>query len=128
CTVTTPSVDVPMGDHDKSEFSGAGSSTDWVSFDIGLSCDVGARINVRIDATADASAGSQGVMLMIAAGRPAWGYNFITARMMPLSSTVRNGFTGSRYMVTRSCSLRRDITRLQAQSRQVRQTVRRRLR
>ncbi|HCB1501503.1 TPA: fimbrial protein [Klebsiella michiganensis] len=62
CTVTTPSVDVPMGDHDKSEFSGAGSTTDWVSFDIGLTCDIGARINVRIDATADASAGSQGVM------------------------------------------------------------------
>ncbi|WP_097477779.1 fimbrial protein [Escherichia coli] len=68
CTVTTPSVDVPMGDHDKSEFSGAGSSTDWVSFDIGLSCDVGARINVRIDATADASAGSQGVMLIDSGG------------------------------------------------------------
>lgn len=68
CTVTTPPVDVPMGDHDKSEFSGAGSSTDWVSFDIGLSCDVGARINVRIDATADASAGSQGVMLIDSGG------------------------------------------------------------
>ncbi|HBA7704099.1 TPA: type 1 fimbrial protein [Escherichia coli] len=68
CTVTTPSVDVPMGDHDKSEFSSAGSSTDWVSFDIGLSCDVGARINVRIDATADASAGSQGVMLIDSGG------------------------------------------------------------
>ncbi|HEJ7642245.1 TPA: fimbrial protein [Klebsiella oxytoca] len=68
CTVTTPSVDVPMGDHDKSEFSGAGSSTDWVSFDIGLSCDVGARINVRIDAAADASAGSQGVMLIDSGG------------------------------------------------------------
>lgn len=68
CTVTTPSVDIPMGDHDKSEFSGAGSSTDWVSFDIGLSCDVGARINVRIDATADASAGSQGVMLIDSGG------------------------------------------------------------
>lgn len=68
CTVTTPSVDVPMGDHDKSEFSGAGSTTNWVSFDIGLTCDIGARINVRIDATADASAGSQGVMQLDSGG------------------------------------------------------------
>ncbi|MGV4091001.1 fimbrial protein [Citrobacter freundii] len=68
CTVTTPSVDVPMGDHDKSEFGGAGSTTDWVSFDIGLTCDVGARINVRIDAPADASAGSQGVMQLDGGG------------------------------------------------------------
>lgn len=68
CTVTTPSVDVPMGEHDKSEFSGAGSTTDWVSFDIGLTCDIGARINVRIDAQADASAGSQGVMQLDSGG------------------------------------------------------------
>ncbi|TKU37308.1 type 1 fimbrial protein [Citrobacter sp. wls716] len=68
CSVTTPSVDVPMRDHDKSEFSGAGSTTDWVSFDIGLNCDVGARINVRIDAPADASAGSQGVMQLDSGG------------------------------------------------------------
>lgn len=68
CTMTTPSVDVPMGDHDKSEFSGPGVTTDWVSFDIGLTCDIGARINVRIDAPADASAGSQGVMQLESGG------------------------------------------------------------
>lgn len=68
CTVNTPTVNVPMGDHSKRDFSGVGSVTGWVNFDIGLSCDVGARIHVRIDAAADPSAGSQGVMQLDSGG------------------------------------------------------------
>ncbi|MGG7949498.1 fimbrial protein [Klebsiella aerogenes] len=68
CTVTTNPVNVSMGDHDKNEFSGVGTTTGWVNFDIGLTCDIGARINVRIDAAADESAGAQGVMQLDSGG------------------------------------------------------------
>lgn len=62
CTVTSQEpVSVPLGEHDKSEFGGVGSSTGWTAFDIGLQCDKDARINVRIDATQDVS-GITGVM------------------------------------------------------------------
>ncbi|HGY1168009.1 TPA: fimbrial protein [Citrobacter braakii] len=62
CTVTSQEpVSVALGEHDKSEFGGVGSSTGWTAFDIGLQCDKNARINVRIDATQDAS-GITGVM------------------------------------------------------------------
>lgn len=129
CTVTTNPVNVPMGDHRKSEFSGTGSVTDWVNFNIGLACDIGARINVRIDAAADPTAGSQGVMqLDSGGGRRAWAYSFITSRMMPRCSTGRISSTGSRFMAMRSCSLRLVITRRRRPSPPGLQTPRRRLR
>lgn len=62
CSVTTNPVNVPLGDHDKSEFSGPGSATARQTFNINLSCIQGARINVRIDATADSDAGVPGVI------------------------------------------------------------------
>ncbi|ECG1332676.1 type 1 fimbrial protein [Salmonella enterica subsp. indica] len=62
CSVTTNPVNVPLGDHDKSEFSGAGTGTVWQTFNIGLNCVRGARINVRIDAMADRDAGVPGVI------------------------------------------------------------------
>ncbi|ELW2865969.1 fimbrial protein [Salmonella enterica] len=62
CSVVTNPVNVPLGDHDKSEFSGAGSGTAWQTFNIDLNCIRGARINVRIDATADGDAGVPGII------------------------------------------------------------------
>ncbi|HBT3201966.1 TPA: fimbrial protein [Klebsiella aerogenes] len=62
CSVTTNPVNVPLGDHDKSEFSGPGSATAWQTFNINLSCVQGARINVRIDAMSDSDAGVPGVI------------------------------------------------------------------
>ncbi|WP_395300496.1 fimbrial protein [Enterobacter sp. ECC-175] len=52
CSVTTPNINVPLGKQAKSNFSGVGSGTEWQSFDIQLNCLKGARINVRLDATA----------------------------------------------------------------------------
>ena len=43
CSVTTNPVNVPLGDHDKSEFSGPGTGTAWQTFNINLSCVQGAR-------------------------------------------------------------------------------------
>ncbi|EAV6589563.1 fimbrial protein [Salmonella enterica] len=55
CSVNTPNVDVPLGQHEKSEFSGVGSTTEWKQFNIGLDCDKGANIMIQIDATQDPS-------------------------------------------------------------------------
>lgn len=52
CSVTTPNINVPLGKQAKSSFKGVGSGTEWQSFDIQLNCIKGARINVRLDATA----------------------------------------------------------------------------
>ncbi|MEZ6878164.1 fimbrial protein [Enterobacter sp. KBR-315C3_2022] len=52
CSVTTPNISVPLGKQAKSSFKGVGSGTEWQSFDIQLNCIKGARINVRLDATA----------------------------------------------------------------------------
>ncbi|QLR79177.1 fimbrial protein [Citrobacter freundii] len=56
CSVTTNPVNVALGKHDKSEFNGTGTGTGWQTFNIGLNCSKSARINVRIDATADGDA------------------------------------------------------------------------
>lgn len=55
CTVTNPDIPVPLGDHKKSEFGGAGSATAWQAFNIDLNCNKDARINVQIDAAQDPS-------------------------------------------------------------------------
>lgn len=62
CTITTPDINLFLGKYRKSDFTGTGSTTAWQDFNIDLNCDKTARINVRIDGTADSSAGSQGVM------------------------------------------------------------------
>ncbi|HDN7459556.1 TPA: fimbrial protein [Salmonella enterica subsp. enterica serovar Eastbourne] len=62
CTVTTPTVAVPLGQRKKSDFTGPGSTTPWQDFSVTLNCNKNARINVRIDATPDSLAGPQGVM------------------------------------------------------------------
>lgn len=62
CRVTTPDVMVALGEHKKSDFHGPGSTSHWKDFNIGLSCDRNARINVRLDAAIDPSAGGHGVM------------------------------------------------------------------
>ncbi|GKX56016.1 hypothetical protein SOASR030_21280 [Leminorella grimontii] len=61
CSVTTPAVNVPLGQRNKSEFSGIGSGTVWQDVNIMLDCNKDARINVRIDAIADRS-GLPGVL------------------------------------------------------------------
>ncbi|EBT2496051.1 type 1 fimbrial protein [Salmonella enterica] len=62
CTVTTPTVAVPLGQRKKSDFTGPGATTPWQDFSVTLNCNKNARINVRIDATPDSLAGPQGVM------------------------------------------------------------------
>ncbi len=62
CSVTTNPVNVSLGNHGKSEFSGVGTTTAWQTFNIGLDCDAGAKINVRIDPSAGAAGSLTDVM------------------------------------------------------------------
>ncbi|MEQ0274292.1 fimbrial protein [Klebsiella sp. CN_Kp100] len=68
CSVTTNPVDVSLGDHNKNEFSGVGTTTSWKTFTIGLDCDQNARINVRIDPAAGAVGSMTDVMKLDNAG------------------------------------------------------------
>ncbi|WP_434659413.1 fimbrial protein [Klebsiella sp. MISC125] len=55
CSVLSSMINVPLGRRLQSEFSGPGSTTSWQSVNIPLNCAKGAKINVRIEADADAS-------------------------------------------------------------------------
>lgn len=68
CAVTTNPVNVSLDDHEKNEFTGVGSTTAWKTFDIGLNCNQGAKINVRIDPAAGAVDNMTDVMKLDNAG------------------------------------------------------------
>lgn len=55
CSVASSNINVPLGDHDKGEFTGVGVTSTWNTFNIDLECDKSASINVQIDATQDPS-------------------------------------------------------------------------
>ncbi|AZD67412.1 Pilin (type 1 fimbria component protein) [Pseudomonas chlororaphis] len=61
CSVTNTAINVPMGNVQRSTFTGVGYEGNPVQFLIPLNCDAGTRVNFRIDATSDSS-GVPGVM------------------------------------------------------------------
>lgn len=63
CSVTTPNINVNLGEHKKSEFTGQGSSTAWTDVPVMLDCNTGASANIQIDGNADSS-GAAGVMAL----------------------------------------------------------------
>lgn len=63
CSVTNTAINVPMGNVQRSKFSGPGYEGDPVPFSIPLDCDANTRVNFKLDATADSS-GAPGVMAL----------------------------------------------------------------
>lgn len=61
CSVTNTTIQVPMGNIKRREFTGVGFTTAPTQFFIPLMCDSGTRVNITIDATSDHS-GVPGVM------------------------------------------------------------------
>ncbi|QJI40168.1 fimbrial protein [Pseudomonas sp. ADAK2] len=61
CSVTNTAINVPMGNVQRSTFTGVGYIASPVQFLIPLNCDAGTRVNLRLDATTDSS-GVPGVM------------------------------------------------------------------
>ncbi|MFZ5960001.1 fimbrial protein [Pseudomonas knackmussii] len=60
CNVVTPSVNVDLGQHLKSDFNGIGSSGAVTNFQIRLQCDASMGVNVQLDG--DATVGANGVL------------------------------------------------------------------
>lgn len=58
CSVTTPTVPVPLRRVQSSQFNGTtrGSTSPDVRFNIGLDCSQGTKVNLQLDATPDSSA------------------------------------------------------------------------
>ncbi|CAK9883747.1 MAG: Type-1 fimbrial protein, A chain [Candidatus Erwinia impunctatus] len=74
CSVNNTVISVPMGDVDKHDFSGVGSSprSDKTrSFNIPLTCDPGARVNIKIEG--DAQNATQGVLNLTSGANKASG-------------------------------------------------------
>lgn len=61
CTVSTASTPVALGTHSPNEFGGVGTTTAFTGFSIPLSCESGAQITAKVDATQDTS-GAQSVI------------------------------------------------------------------
>lgn len=62
CSVQTPVVNVPMGEHPLTDFTGVGYTTAPVDVPISLDCDGGARINAEITAQAASGTSQPGAM------------------------------------------------------------------
>ncbi|MBF4180648.1 fimbrial protein [Lelliottia nimipressuralis] len=63
CTITNPTINIPLGDHKVTDFSGKGSVLGWYNFNINLNCEANAKVSVKIDATQDPS-NEQSVMAL----------------------------------------------------------------
>jgi len=61
CSVTNTAINVPMGNVQRSTFTGVGYEGSPVQFVIPLDCGAGTRVDFRLDATTDSS-GAPGVM------------------------------------------------------------------
>lgn len=66
CEVQNSEINVSLGKHFQSEFSGVGSTSRQNSFAINLICDKDANVNIRIDGVADSSdtSGASGVLAL----------------------------------------------------------------
>lgn len=53
CTISTPSINIAMGDFSNSLFTAIGSTPISKGFNVGLKCDEGAKINVSMSGTAN---------------------------------------------------------------------------
>ena len=68
CSVNTPTLNVPLGDHLTTEFTGVGYTTTPKEVPISLDCNAGARINVMVQATPDPNSYQQGSIRLLPGG------------------------------------------------------------
>lgn len=69
CSLTSTSINVPLGDVLVSKFTAAGATTGDKSFDLGLSCDKDAKINVSLAGTQNADTSNTSVLALTSAGQ-----------------------------------------------------------
>ncbi|WP_426505077.1 fimbrial protein [Serratia proteamaculans] len=69
CSLSSTSIKVPLGDVLISKFTGVGVSTADKSFDLGLTCDKDAKINVSLAGTQNADTSETSVLALTSAGQ-----------------------------------------------------------
>lgn len=67
CTVNNATVPVGLGDVSKSQFTGVGSSSSAIAYNISLNCSTGTPVKLTLDGTADSS-NTTGVLALTSAG------------------------------------------------------------
>lgn len=68
CSINTPNISVPLDDVSASEFTAVGNTPKSKPFDIGLSCDPGARINAKLTGIQNSDSSADGVLQLTGAG------------------------------------------------------------
>ncbi|WMT16051.1 fimbrial protein [Serratia fonticola] len=68
CTLNTPSISVPLGDVQAGLFTGVGSTLGTKSFNLGLNCSAGARVNVSMSGIQNADTVNTSVLALTGAG------------------------------------------------------------
>lgn len=69
CSLDSTVINVPMGDISATKFSGVGSTAGDKSFDLGLSCDNGANINVSLAGSQNTDTNDTSVLALTNAGQ-----------------------------------------------------------
>jgi type 1 fimbria pilin len=69
CSLNSTSINVPLGDVAASKFTGIATTAGDKSFDVGLSCDKNARINVSLAATQNTDTTETSVLALTGAGQ-----------------------------------------------------------
>lgn len=68
CSIETPVIQVPLDDVMGSTFTGVGSTAKPKVFNVGLECDAGARVNVKLSGERDTNTRADGVLQLTNAG------------------------------------------------------------
>ncbi|CAI2026900.1 Type-1A pilin [Serratia quinivorans] len=69
CSLTSTSINVPLGDVLASKFTGVGVTAGDKSFDLGLTCDKDAKINVSLAGTQNTDTSETSVLALTSAGQ-----------------------------------------------------------
>jgi type 1 fimbria pilin len=68
CTLSTPSISVPLGNVQAGLFTGVGSTLGTKSFNLGLNCNAGTNVNVSISGTQNTDTANTSVLALSGAG------------------------------------------------------------
>jgi type 1 fimbria pilin len=68
CTLSTPSISVPLGNVQANLFTGVGSTPGTKSFNLGLNCDAGTKVNVSMSGSQNTDTANTSVLALSGAG------------------------------------------------------------
>lgn len=68
CSINTPQIQVPLDDVIAGSLTSIGTTAKPKTFNLGLSCDAGARVNVKMTGTQNSDSSANGVLQLSGAG------------------------------------------------------------